>query len=576
MKKCLVMLLAAALFVVAGCKKDSDKDKKMTFTSGLGGGAKTEINNHSMKWTTGDDIIVNGETFACEVKEEGARAEFTGKVVQSPYNAYYPTSIWNEGTPTLPSTQYYDENNLSRVSPMYAHSENTSLLFHNICALVKLNLKGIGTVMTITASADQSLSGEFTIAGNETDGYYANVLQLRDGAAAVTLDCGQGVALDATTPKAFYIALPQGEYTNLKFTVSNGTITKEVTMEENSLVAGTLYGIEKEVKLVADISVTGVSVSPTTLSLEVGATQQLTATVLPEDATNQNVTWSSNKESVATVAAAGTVTAVAAGTATITVTTVDGGKTATCVVTVIPAGALKGKFTIGSGKQVYFAKGNLRCNITTNPVTWSFEEHQYDYQTLPGSIRWDQFTNVSHFTWSATCSGSSTGSYAPYSSPYYSNSSSYNKFTEFFANTSSFPLHKNGGWYALSKTEWDYLLNTRSNASSLRGFMTVGGKYGMVILPDGSSLRVGTATWVQMEAEGAVFLPAAGKRNGTTYSGSGTGYYWTSELNDSRWEWPWRLTFSNGSFSLANQSEYPNQFGDFWGQSVRLVMDVPK
>ena len=230
MKKCLVMLLAAALFVVTGCKKDDNNAKKMTFTSDFGGGAKTEINDHSMKWTTGDDIIVNGETFACEVKEEGARAEFTGKVVQSPYNAYYPTSIWNEGTLTLPSTQYYDENNLSRVSPMYACSGNTELTFHNICALVKLNLKGTGTVKTITASADQSLSGEFTIAGNETDGYYANVPQLRDGAATVTLDCGQGEALDAETYKAFYIALPKGDYSNLKFAVSVYKAVKQLVV----------------------------------------------------------------------------------------------------------------------------------------------------------------------------------------------------------------------------------------------------------------------------------------------------------------------------------------------------------
>lgn len=250
MKKCLIMLLAAALFVIAGCKKDDNNAKKMTFTSDFGGGAKTEINDHSMKWTTGDDIIVNDETFACEVKEEGARAEFTGKVVESPYDAYYPTSIWNEGTPTLPSTQYYAENNLSRVSPMYAHSENTSLLFHNICVLVKLDLKGIGTVKTITASADQPLSGEFTIEGNEDEGYYAKIPQPRDGAATVTLDCGQGEALDATTPKAFYIALPKGEYTNLKFTVSNGSITKEVTLEDNNLVAGKLYEIAKEIELI--------------------------------------------------------------------------------------------------------------------------------------------------------------------------------------------------------------------------------------------------------------------------------------------------------------------------------------
>ena len=87
----------------------------------------------------------------------------------------------------------------------------------------------------------------------------------------------------------------------------------------------------------AAVSVTGVTVDPTEWTMEVGETKELTATVAPAEATNKNVTWSSNKESVATVSDAGVVTAVAAGTATITVTTTDGSKTATCVITVKPA-----------------------------------------------------------------------------------------------------------------------------------------------------------------------------------------------------------------------------------------------
>jgi hypothetical protein len=80
--------------------------------------------------------------------------------------------------------------------------------------------------------------------------------------------------------------------------------------------------------------VTGVTVNPTNVSLtSVGATQQLTATVAPANATNQTVTWSSNNPSVATVSTSGLVTAVSCGTATITVTTQDDNKTATCTVT---------------------------------------------------------------------------------------------------------------------------------------------------------------------------------------------------------------------------------------------------
>ena len=80
--------------------------------------------------------------------------------------------------------------------------------------------------------------------------------------------------------------------------------------------------------------VTGVTLNTETLELFTGGSATLTATVEPSDAANQNVTWASSDPSVATVDAAGKVTAVAPGTATITVTTADGNHTATCTVTV--------------------------------------------------------------------------------------------------------------------------------------------------------------------------------------------------------------------------------------------------
>lgn len=80
-----------------------------------------------------------------------------------------------------------------------------------------------------------------------------------------------------------------------------------------------------------EIAVTGVSLSPTTVALDVGGTSNLTATVQPSNATNKSVNWSTSNQSVATVNN-GTVTAVGEGTATITATA--GGKSATCSVTV--------------------------------------------------------------------------------------------------------------------------------------------------------------------------------------------------------------------------------------------------
>ena len=85
------------------------------------------------------------------------------------------------------------------------------------------------------------------------------------------------------------------------------------------------------------VSVTGVTLNKTTLSLVAGTKGFLTATVAPANATNKTVSYTSSDSSVATVSSTGTVTAVAAGTATITVTTADGSKTATCAVTVASA-----------------------------------------------------------------------------------------------------------------------------------------------------------------------------------------------------------------------------------------------
>ena len=83
-----------------------------------------------------------------------------------------------------------------------------------------------------------------------------------------------------------------------------------------------------------DVSVTGVTLNKTTLKLSKGTSETLTATVAPTNATNKKVTWTSSDPAVATVDASGKVTGVAKGTATITVTTENGGHTATCAVEV--------------------------------------------------------------------------------------------------------------------------------------------------------------------------------------------------------------------------------------------------
>lgn len=82
------------------------------------------------------------------------------------------------------------------------------------------------------------------------------------------------------------------------------------------------------------VPATGVTVTPATASLAVGATRQLTGTVLPTDATDRTGAWTTSDATKATVSNTGLVTAVAAGTATITFKSNDGNFTAASAVTV--------------------------------------------------------------------------------------------------------------------------------------------------------------------------------------------------------------------------------------------------
>jgi rhamnogalacturonan endolyase len=91
------------------------------------------------------------------------------------------------------------------------------------------------------------------------------------------------------------------------------------------------------------IAVTGVSVTPTSATVAVGSTTSLAASVAPSNATNKSVTWTSSNTGVATVSANGVVTGVAAGNATITARTADGGRTSSGTVTVASSGQADGR-----------------------------------------------------------------------------------------------------------------------------------------------------------------------------------------------------------------------------------------
>ena len=122
------------------------------------------------------------------------------------------------------------------------------------------------------------------------------------------------------------------------------------------------------------ISVTGVSLNESSITLDVGGSKTLAATVTPENATNKKVRWTSDNETVATVSEDGVVTAVAGGTAVITATTHDGLFTATCTVTVNAPDAAPTitTDTLPDGK-VGEAYSQTLTATGTAPITWSID-----------------------------------------------------------------------------------------------------------------------------------------------------------------------------------------------------------
>ena len=157
-------------------------------------------------------------------------------------------------------------------------------------------------------------------------------------------------------------------------TVKNGTVTAvAVGSATITAKAGSKSATCSVTVSAKEVPVTGITLEPTSVTIEVGQTAKLSATVSPADATNATVTWSSSDESVATVSN-GTVTAVAVGSTTITATA--GGKSATCSVTAkeIPVTGITlepTSVTIEAGQTAQLSATVSPADATDKTVTWS-------------------------------------------------------------------------------------------------------------------------------------------------------------------------------------------------------------
>ncbi len=307
------------------------------------------------------------------------------------------------------------------------------------------------------------------------------------------------------------------------------------------------------------VAVSSLSLNKVSITLDIGDTETLSATVNPAGATNKSVAWSSGNTAIATVNAGGTVTALSAGTAIIVATSKTGGKTAVCTVTVNPSG------DDGTNGHAYVDLG------------------------LPSGVKW------------ATCNvGASTpegyGDYFAWgeTEPYYTSGHSQDSPC---TNWRSGKTGYNNDSYKWGSGGDDALVTlTRYNTWSTKGTVdnkttfsdygyvddaarqNFGGNWRTPTYAEWTELRT-KCTWKWTTRNGVsgtqftgpngntIFLPAAGTRSYVSYYNWGQGQYWSASLNTGYPTAAYMVTLSDSS--ISEDEHMPRQYG----YTIRPVID---
>ena len=253
-----------------------------------------------------------------------------------------------------------------------------------------------------------------------------------------------------------------------------------------------------------------------------------------------------------------------------------------------PVGAIDGWFTInGRGKKVWFSQGNLQYIGSATMPYWRFAEHQWDYLgTTTGQNSSNQNVDRDLFGWGTSGYHDSSDpynvNYRPWSTSTDNVNTTYNGYgygpsmnmpsRDLTGSSANYDwgiydqITANGNnitntWRTLSEGEWNYVFNTRS-ASTVNGVANaryakahVNNRRGVILFPDNYTHPSGVeqpiginqtgdmgwdgnnynvAEFALMQAAGAVFLPAAGYRGGTTVKEVGIcGHYWSVSCHSS-------------------------------------------
>jgi len=287
----------------------------------------------------------------------------------------------------------------------------------------------------------------------------------------------------------------------------------------------------------------------------------------------------------------------------------------------VPEGAINGLFTINeNGDQVYFSQGSLQYQASTN--TWRFAENQWDYvgayDEQAGIDQGNVFENgvkcnnklasptyegwIDLFGWGTSGYNHGANCYTPWSFSdnsfdYYAyGDSQYNLYDQNGQADWGYNKIYNGGnainqWRTIKREEWDFVFNHRNTISGIRyAKVNIEGHYGIVLLPDGwdvsnyaindynndtvsyDSNSISISEWNEnLEANGAVLLPAAGYREGASYYFSLGNYFALGDY----WSSSYYNTIEISGLGFNNSQLLSTSHNFRWcGRTVRLVQDA--
>lgn len=519
-----LLAIAMAVMTLAACQKENS-NVLIIEAEGMHNGSKLAIAGNASHWAAGDQVLINGGTYTVDLSVDGqTTVDLSGSPLTAPFYGVYPASIYSSRsgsvyTITLPDSYDYatcDDGGVTRQnlqSPMVAYAASGN----------KLTFKHLTAAVTVEITNNYGFAVNVTDIVVESDKY----------------NLWDNVTLDLSSPIEITAAEGPNNFVTMSFS--------------------------------------------TPLKIDQGATAQVQIPVLPVGDDNHfTISVTVKKDGDASI--------------TKTFTKTQGSSQAHYALGRAEIGYAPMKvgftFNIGAAQEVIISQGNLQA-VTTDSWsswTWRFAANQYDIvETANVSTNYDGSTTVGLFGYGTSGHSNGQTCYNPNSTStsaadYLFGSLTGNRDWGYNAITNGGNV-VNYGWRTPTATEGDYLFANNTN-----GLATIDGTHtGIVILPndwslpDGCSFTAGygggyttdtytIAQWRKMEANGAIFLPWTGYRNGTNYNTSNYIDYWTATFVGSIISRKMHYDVNGGGYQESTQES--TKTNKSLGYPVRLIKNV--